>query len=374
LKKEIGKRDVLIAQLLSQNKELLNEKERQEIELQAQRLTLQEQRNHIDILDNALMSAQNNVIKLETECRKKQAYEERANHLQKALSNLQLASDRRLQMEKRVRTHLEKEIETLKKQQQGGFVKGEPKSEKDIEDMKKALRDYEEKIITLEAEVTKWEQKYLEESTMRSIEVSAASAPKDAKIAALERTSQESEKLIAEARSERLRHMDELHIANKKFAELEGKIKDMESKLAEKEAMIKVLNQHSRDKDVVLQKTVLAQRAPNRHARSASTMGLTSNSNSHNSNQMVGSNCQSNNGMTQMRSTKEESTPNAIQSGDSASITLSNSTNGSNDTNKLNLDEQLKELDSRLTNKDSIIRALRSEKERFPNHYNNWRL
>jgi angiomotin like 1 len=294
--------------------------------------------------------------------------------LQKALSNLQLASDRRLQMEKRVRTHLEKEIETLKKQQQGGFVKGEPKSEKDIEDMKKALRDYEEKIITLEAEVTKWEQKYLEESTMRSIEVSAASAPKDAKIAALERTSQESEKLIAEARSERLRHMDELHIANKKFAELEGKIKDMESKLAEKEAMIKVLNQHSRDKDVVLQKTVLAQRAPNRHARSASTMGLTSNSNSHNSNQMVGSNCQSNNGMTQMRSTKEESTPNAIQSGDSASITLSNSTNGSNDTNKLNLDEQLKELDSRLTNKDSIIRALRSEKERFPNHYNNWRL
>jgi hypothetical protein len=174
---------------------------------------------------------------------------------------------------------------------------------------------------------------------------------RDAKIAALERTSQESEKLIAEARSERLRHMDELHIANKKFAELEGKIKDMESKLAEKEAMIKVLNQHSRDKDVVLQKTVLAQRAPNRHARSASTMGLTSNSNSHNSNQMVGSNCQSNNGMTQMRSTKEESTPNAIQSGDSASITLSNSTNGSNDTNKLNLDEQLKELDSRLTNK-----------------------
>jgi len=209
---------------------------------------------------------------------------------------------------------------------------------------------------------------------MRSIEVSAASAPKDAKIAALERTSQESEKLIAEARSERLRHMDELHIANKKFAELEGRIKDMESKLAEKEAMIKVLNQHSRDKDVVLQKTVLAQRAPNRHARSASTMGLTSNSNSHNSNQMVGSNCQSNNGMTQMRSTKEESSPNAIQSSDSASITLSNSTNGSNDTNKLNLDEQLKELDSRLTNKDSIIRALRSEKERFPNHYNNWRL
>ena len=46
---------------------MLNEKERQEVELQAQRLTLQEQRNHIDILDTALMSAQNNIFKLETE-------------------------------------------------------------------------------------------------------------------------------------------------------------------------------------------------------------------------------------------------------------------------------------------------------------------
>ena len=93
MSKEIGKREVLIAQLLAQSnsnlnniakflfsnffffflifqtidKELLNEKERQEVELQAQRLTLQEQRNHIDILDTALMSAQNNIFKLETE-------------------------------------------------------------------------------------------------------------------------------------------------------------------------------------------------------------------------------------------------------------------------------------------------------------------
>lgn len=49
------------------DKELIAEKERQEIELQAQQLTLQEQRNHIDILDAALMNAQNNVVRLETE-------------------------------------------------------------------------------------------------------------------------------------------------------------------------------------------------------------------------------------------------------------------------------------------------------------------
>ena len=48
-------------------KELIAEKERQEIELQAQRATLQEQRNHIDILDNALTNAQANVVRLEEE-------------------------------------------------------------------------------------------------------------------------------------------------------------------------------------------------------------------------------------------------------------------------------------------------------------------
>ena len=42
-------------------------KERQEIELAAQRQTLNEQRTHIDILDNALTNAQTNAVKLEEE-------------------------------------------------------------------------------------------------------------------------------------------------------------------------------------------------------------------------------------------------------------------------------------------------------------------
>ena len=84
-------------------------------------------------------------------------------------------------MEKRVRTHLEKEIDSLKKQQAGekqSSGENDEKDEKDIHKMKSILREYEEKMINLEAEVSKWEQKYLEESTMRQIEVNAASAPK----------------------------------------------------------------------------------------------------------------------------------------------------------------------------------------------------
>lgn len=97
---------------------------------------------------------------------------------------------------------------------------------------------------------------------------------RDAKIAALERTSQESEKMIAEARNERLKHMDEIHLANKKFTEMESKLKDMESKLAEKDAMIKVLQKHSEDRDAALHKSMI------RHCRSASTMGLVASNNS----------------------------------------------------------------------------------------------
>lgn len=51
------------------DKELLATKDRQEIELSAQRVTLEEQRTHIDILDTALTNAQTNVVRLEEEVR-----------------------------------------------------------------------------------------------------------------------------------------------------------------------------------------------------------------------------------------------------------------------------------------------------------------
>lgn len=44
--------------------------------------------------------------------------------------------------------------------------------------------------------------------------------------------------------------MDEVHAAQKKVADLESRLKDLESKLAEKDAMIRVLQKHTYDKDV----------------------------------------------------------------------------------------------------------------------------
>ncbi|XP_029176914.1 uncharacterized protein LOC114945006 [Nylanderia fulva] len=248
MRKELSQHEVLISQFLSQNKELTAAKERQEIELAAQRATLQEQRTHIDILDTALTNAQGNVVRLEEECRKKQMYVERVNQLQRALSSLQASSDRREETERQLRGQLEKELREGGGGGGGGNGNEQTSNGETIADLKRRLRERDEKIMSLEGDVAKWEQRYLEESALRQAAIDAASLPKDAKIAALEKTSQDAEKLIAEARSEKMRHMDEVHAAQKKLADLESRMKDLESKLAERDAMIRVLQKHTYDK------------------------------------------------------------------------------------------------------------------------------
>nr|XP_049694797.1 angiomotin-like protein 2 isoform X4 [Helicoverpa armigera] len=246
LRKELQNREMLIAQLITQNKELACAKERQEIEMAAQRATLQEQRTHIDILDTALTNAQANVVRLEEECRHASGYVERVMGLQRALASLQQASDRREHTERKLRAQLEKELQTLRKREcncggasaAGGQGGGEA-------ELRRQLRERDERLLALEGECAKWEQRYLEEAALRQAAVSAASIPKDAKIAALEKTSAESERLMAEARNEKIRHMDELHSAQKKLADLEGRVKELESKVAERDAMIKVLQKHT---------------------------------------------------------------------------------------------------------------------------------
>ena len=75
------------------------------------------------------------------------------------------------------------------------------------------LREFTLQIIRLESERTQWEQRYLEETAMRQVAIDAASIPKDAKIAALEKTSAESEKLIADARNDKMRQFEEMQLS-----------------------------------------------------------------------------------------------------------------------------------------------------------------
>lgn len=47
-------------------------------------------------------------------------------------------------------------------------------SERSLTTFQQQLREKEEQILALEADITKWEQKYLEESTMRQFAMDAA--------------------------------------------------------------------------------------------------------------------------------------------------------------------------------------------------------
>lgn len=47
-----------------------------------------------------------------------------------------------------------------------------------VPELKRRLREKDEKIMRLEGEVAKWEQRYLEESELRQAAIDAASIPK----------------------------------------------------------------------------------------------------------------------------------------------------------------------------------------------------
>ncbi|KAK5880643.1 hypothetical protein CesoFtcFv8_023647 [Champsocephalus esox] len=167
-----------ISQLLAQNKETLREKEKLEMELNALRSTTDDQRRHIEIRDQALNNAQAKVVKLEEELKKKQVYVEKVERMQQALAQLQAACEKREQLEHRLRTRLERELESLRMQQRQGATQnsGAVSSEYNATALMEHLREKEERILALEADMTKWEQKYLEESVMRQFALDAAAS------------------------------------------------------------------------------------------------------------------------------------------------------------------------------------------------------
>nr|KAG5701426.1 hypothetical protein BaRGS_032758 [Batillaria attramentaria] len=141
--------------------------------------------------------------KLEEEVRKKDAQMGRVEQLQKAFTSLQTTSERREEKEKQLRSRLERELETYKSQE-------------------------------------KWEQRCVEMQGVQHME--ETSGPHDLQLAALEKSSAETEKLIDEAKTEKLRHMEELYQSNRRVAELEAKyvwVKWLQTQLTEKEAMSK---------------------------------------------------------------------------------------------------------------------------------------
>ncbi|NXY81850.1 AMOL1 protein, partial [Alcedo cyanopectus] len=231
---------------VTQNKEHLKEKEKLEMELASVRSANEDQRRHIEILDQALNNAQAKVIKLEEELRRKQAYVEKVEKLQQALTQLQAACEKREQMERRLRTRLERELDSLRMQQRQGSYQVSTLPEHNAPALMELVREKEERILALEADMTKWEQKYLEESTIRHFAMNAAataSTERDASAPSHSRNGSYGESAL-EARG--WQEEEEIVQANRRCQDMEYTIKNLHAKIIEKDAMIKVLQQRSR--------------------------------------------------------------------------------------------------------------------------------
>ncbi|KAM6286380.1 angiomotin-like protein 1 isoform 5-T8 [Spheniscus humboldti] len=231
---------------VTQNKEHLKEKEKLEMELAAVRSANEDQRRHIEILDQALNNAQAKVIKLEEELRRKQAYVEKVEKLQQALTQLQAACEKREQMERRLRTRLERELDSLRMQQRQGSYQASSLPEHNAPALMELVREKEERILALEADMTKWEQKYLEESTIRHFAMNAAATAateRDASAPSHSHNGSYGESVL-EVRG--WQEEEEIVQANRRCQDMEYTIKNLHAKIIEKDAMIKVLQQRSR--------------------------------------------------------------------------------------------------------------------------------
>ncbi|KAF0038725.1 hypothetical protein F2P81_009209 [Scophthalmus maximus] len=192
-----------ISQLLTQNKETLREKEKLEMELNSLRSTTEDQRRHIEIRDQALNNAQAKVVKLE---------EERQGSSQST----------------------------------GGVP-----SEYNATVLMEHLREKEERILALEADMTKWEQKYLEESVMRQFALDAAASvatQRDTSATVISHSSSSSYDTSVEARIQK--EEEEILMANRRCLDMESRIKNLHAQIIEKDAMIKVLHHRSRKEPI----------------------------------------------------------------------------------------------------------------------------
>ncbi|XP_077463580.1 angiomotin-like 2a [Stigmatopora argus] len=223
--------------LLEQNEEQQRERDRLETSIQNLRVSAGESQRGRDLLEKALLSAHTRNRQLEDELQRKRAYVEKVERLQSSLGQLQAACEKREELEMRLRTRLEQELKSMRAQQNqtASPTASEPSSSSLSQQQ---LREMEERILALEADITKWEQKYLEESTMRHFAMDAAATAAAQRDTTIIKNSP--------GHSPDSSFNEDLPLGNYRHQEMENRIRALHAQLLEKDAMIKVLQQRSR--------------------------------------------------------------------------------------------------------------------------------
>ncbi|XP_043098051.1 angiomotin-like 2a [Puntigrus tetrazona] len=229
------------AKLVERNEDHLRERERLEKELQHLHVSGEEWKRRREALEQALMSAQTRNRQLEEELRRKRAYVEKVERMQSALAQLQAACEKREALELRLRTRLEQELKSLRAQQwKSQAQQTSPGSYSDLSmsSLHQQLREREEQVLALEADITRWEQKYLEESTMRQFAMDAAATA----------AAQRDTTIINHSprHSPNSSFNEDLPSPNHRHQEMENRIRALYAQLLEKDAIIKVMQQRSR--------------------------------------------------------------------------------------------------------------------------------
>ncbi|KAF6732102.1 Angiomotin-like 2a [Oryzias melastigma] len=218
----------IMAKLLEQNEEQNFERERVEREVQRLRTNVEEQNLRAKRLEEALEAARVRGRQLEEELRRKRAYVEKVERLQSALAQLQSTCEKRESLEMKLRTRLEQELRSLRAQQRQSQPPGVTMSS-----LQERLREREERILALEADMVRWEQKYLEESTMRqfAMEVAATAA------------AQRDTTIINHSPCHSSNNSFNEDLPDHRNQEMENRIRALYAQILEKDAVIKILNQ-----------------------------------------------------------------------------------------------------------------------------------
>ncbi|XP_033478418.1 angiomotin-like 2a isoform X1 [Epinephelus lanceolatus] len=255
----------VFVKLLEQNEEQQREREQLERQIQHLRVSGEECQRRREMLEQALVSAQARNRQLEEELQRKRAYVEKVERLQSALAQLQAACEKRETLELRLRTRLEQELKSLRAQQSQKEAADPMASEPSSSTLQQQLREREERILALEADITKWEQKYLEESTMRQFAMDAAATA----------AAQRDTTIIKHSprHSPNNSFNEDLPLSSHRHQEMENRIRALHAQLLEKDAVIKVIQQRSRWEEGKLEKQGLrlARSVPSINTMASST-------------------------------------------------------------------------------------------------------
>ncbi|XP_026882121.2 angiomotin-like protein 2b [Electrophorus electricus] len=225
----------IMAKLCEQNQEQQLRCEQLEKEAQLLHGEVEVQLRRADALQTALSSAQSGTRQLQAELQRKNAYVERVERLQGVLAQLQATCKKREGLEQRLRTRLEQELRSLRNQQRQAQAYPASGPASSVTALLERLREREERILALEADMMRWEQKYLEESTMREFAMDVAATA----------AAQRDTNMInhSPGHSSKNSFSDDLPHAELRNQEVENRIHALYGQIQEKDALISYLQQ-----------------------------------------------------------------------------------------------------------------------------------